>query len=150
VTVKNTVKESEIPVRLNETKKHQQIESPWLRMLLTLGMIGILAGGTLVYLKRKKGLEKTMGPVPDVKLLTQFHLGPKKSLAIIRVAGESLLIGVTDHSINLIKGLSLIDDEIPVQVPSKFADALEESDDFSIKGIQDVVSEKLRNMRSIQ
>jgi flagellar protein FliO/FliZ len=46
-----------------------------------------------------------------MKIMTQFHLGPKKSVIIIRVAGEFLLLGVTDHSINLIKTLSLIDDE---------------------------------------
>ena len=51
-------------------------------------------------------------------------------MAIIRVAGESILIGVTDSHISMIKSLSLIDDEVPSEVPQKFAEVMS-SDDVS-------------------
>jgi flagellar protein FliO/FliZ len=102
--------------------------------------------------------------------LTQHYLGPKKSLAIIRVAGESILIGVTDTNINMIKSLALLDDEVPEEihsnnfadlfggVPSTSAKATADSEsadadpeeEFSIRGVKDVVSKKLKGMRSFQ
>ena len=60
----------------------------------------------------------------QIKVLSQHYLGPKKSLVIVRVAGESILVGVTDSNISMIKSLALIDDEVPVETPKNFADAL--------------------------
>ncbi len=106
----------------------------------------------------------------QIKILTQHYLGPKKSLAVIRVAGESILIGITDSSINAIKTLSLMDDEIPDHVPGAFnetldrktkADAKNDSrqfnisnmetadEEFTVAGLQDLVKEKLKGMRSL-
>jgi flagellar protein FliO/FliZ len=62
-----------------------------------------------------------------IKVLTQHHLGPKKSLMIVEVAGESMLIGVTDSNISMLKSLSLIDDEIPEQLPHSFENAIEQN-----------------------
>ena len=89
-----------------------------------------------------------------IKILTQHHLGPKKSLAIIRVAGESLLIGVTDHSINLIKPLSLLDEEVPLETSSQFSVSLgnatgSPNEDFSVKGIKDIVANRLKGMKEL-
>ncbi len=96
-----------------------------------------------------------------LKILSQHYLGPKKSLAIVRVAGESILIGVTDQNISMIKALSLLDDELPNVLPKNFEDALTEKtemmseaeaaeDDFTFAGLKTTVAQKLKSMRSLQ
>ena len=99
----------------------------------------------------------------QIKVLTQHYLGPKKSLAIVRVAGESILIGVTDQNISMIKSLALLDDEIPENITNaSFEATLNEKkemslgqkevpgpatgEEFSIRHIKDVVSLKLKGM----
>jgi flagellar protein FliO/FliZ len=157
--------ESEIPVRLESSKKASESDSPLFRMLAGLAIVGLLAAGSLVYVKKIKKGKFSSEPAPDIKVLTQHYLGPKKSLAIIRVAGESILIGVTDQNISLIKELSLLDEDIPEHVPSKFKLKADRDlnnnsasefdneygrDEFSFSGIKDVVTTKLKNMRTLQ
>ena len=48
---------------------------------------------------------------------------------LIRVAGETILLGVTDHNINHIKTLSLMEDELPSYSEPKFANQLRETID---------------------
>lgn len=92
----------------------------------------------------------------NIKILTQKPIGPKKQLMLIRVAGETLLLGVTDHSINHLKTLSLMEDELPSYTEPQFSNSLkekieetkqepsqlpqdpEEVDGFSISRIDDV------------
>ena len=59
-----------------------------------------------------------------IQVLSTHYLGPKKSLSIVQVAGESLLLGVTDQNINMIKTLSLIDDEVPATTPNNFENVI--------------------------
>ncbi len=40
----------------------------------------------------------------------QFHLGPKKTLVVVRFLNKRLLLGVTDHQINLITEMEADDD----------------------------------------
>jgi flagellar protein FliO/FliZ len=165
------VNEADIPVHLEPTKKSATADSPWLRMFGGLFIVGILSAGALFYIKKMKKVKSALGPAPEIKILTQHHLGPKKSLAIIRVAGESILVGITDQNINLLKSLSLLDEDIPEQVPSSFQSVFNEGeektpatnsrssgksvsseneDEFSISGIKDVVTARLKNMRNFQ
>lgn len=53
----------------------------------------------------------------QMKILSQFHLSPRKSLAVVQVAGESILLGVTEHHISMIKSLSLMDEDFDGEVP---------------------------------
>jgi flagellar protein FliO/FliZ len=161
----STLKESEIPVNLESAKKGGTSDSPWMRMFFGLVVVGILAAGATFYVRKMKRTKSTSSPATEIKVLTQHHLGPKKSLAIIRVAGESILVGITDQNINLLKSLSLLDEDIPEQVPTTFksvfnegqdspsqvqAKATEAEDEFSISGIKDVVTARLKNMRTFQ
>ncbi len=109
----------------------------------------------------------------QIKVLSQHYLGPKKSLAIVHVAGESILIGVTDQNISMIKSLSLIDDEVPANLPNTFGQTLavtenaaaatpvnavgataekakpyELDEEFSFSNVTDSVSKKIKSMRS--
>jgi flagellar protein FliO/FliZ len=170
---KKNVKEEEIPVKLEAAKKAEATASPWYRMLLGLLIIGLLAGGSFIAIKRRSIKSGKSSLAPEIKILTKHFLGPKKELLIVRVAGESILIGVTDQNINLIKSLSLLDEDIPEEVPQSFAGIMEaggakepalrksqaaatfsegksEEDEFSISAIASVVSHKLRNSRMLQ
>lgn len=40
-----------------------------------------------------------------IEMLSHHHLGPKKSIAVVRVAGRTMLVGITDQAINLISHL---------------------------------------------
>jgi len=156
------LKETEIPVNLEPTKKTAGTESPMLKFLLSFGIIGVL-GCAAYFLIRKYRFKNPQSQATQIKVLTQHYLGPKKSLAIVRVAGESVLIGITDHNISMIKSLSLLDEDIPEESPKEFqtvfnkktaaanfAEDSEAKDDFSVLGIKDIVSKKMKNMRSLE
>jgi flagellar protein FliO/FliZ len=178
---KATAKENEIPLTLEATKKVSSSENTYFRIIMVVALLGILASGMWVFVRKNK-TQNIKRNKNEIKVLAQHYLGPKKSLAVVRVAGESILVGITDAHINMIKTLSLMDDELPEvtsqnfrseldermeddavsvqkpasntynrksQINTKSAEADEEMDEFSIKGIKDLVSSKLKNMRSI-
>lgn len=181
---KATAREIEIPLSLETTKKAVAGESTYFRIVMVVALIGILACGILIFVRKAKftNIKRNKN---EIKVLAQHYLGPKKSLAVVRVAGESILVGITDTQINMIKTLSLMDDELPdvtgqnfqselstrmtqenenapvaparpsatynrkSQVNTKVSVSDDEMDEFSIRGIKDLVSSKLKNMRSI-
>lgn len=158
----SNLKESEIPVlskagSISAEKKTNTTARVVLSLVVVLGLLAAFG----VYAKRNFA-KAPKNKNNQIKVLTQHYLGPKKSLAIIRVAGESILIGVTDQNINLIKTLALMDEEIPQDTPKDFSTALgkifkkdkiqeeaQEQDEFSISKIKDVVSGKLKDMKEI-
>jgi flagellar protein FliO/FliZ len=178
-----SIKETEIPLSLETTKKVAAGESTYFRIIMVIALLGILACGTWIFVRKHKfqNIERNKN---EIKILAQHYLGPKKSLAVVRVAGESILVGITEAQINMIKTLSLMDDELPdvtsqnfkseldqrmdeaeekvatspkasstynrkSQIKSKVSSSEDEMDEFSIRGIKDLVSSKLKNMRSI-
>ena len=169
VEVTQTTPESEIPLKLEKAATTQQTSQSGKLFLTLFLLVGM--GGAGVFLARKYAFSnKIHKSNTQIKVLSQHHLGAKKSLAIIRVAGESILIGVTDQNISMIKSLSLIDDEVPAEVTSQsFAQTMalgggeqvvqskeitelasEVEDDFSFAGIKSNVSQKLKSMRNFQ
>lgn len=166
--------EKDIAVQLEPVKKEQAAEGS-MKLIMGLGVLGILAAGGIFLVNKYRRANLNPSVAPEIKILRQHHLGPKKSLAIIRVAGESILIGVTDHNINMIKSLSLLDDDVPEETPVGFGNVMqrfappanegassgnsgnatrsaqtEEGEDFSISGIKDFVSSRLKNMRNLE
>ena len=167
-----TKKESEIPVLVEkEDAKTAEAESPYGRMVMSFVVI-VLFGGAMAMATRwwkKKSSKSTDNN--KIRMITQHFLGPRKSLAIVRVAGETMLIGVTDHNINMIKSLSLLDDDDMANIdPAKsFGDVLqaqtavpqeapvvaqaeaieEEEEDFSFKQIKDRISNRVKEMRPL-
>jgi len=170
-------KESEIPLNLDKNKKASNEGGGLFRLLFTLSILGLVGTGAFFFLRKYK-IPKAAKHQTQIKVLQQHYLGPKKSLAIVRVAGESILIGITDHNISMIKSLSLLDEEVPEESPKNFGKVLgglgEETDfaddeapapaeprkrsareldsdeEFAISGIKDIVSKRLKGMRSIQ
>lgn len=125
------------------------------RMLLSLLVITAIFGGGLYGLKKWPGAKKLTSRNKMIEVLAQHSLGPKKSVAVIRVAGETVLVGVTDNHISILKTLSLLDEE-------KFQSALQSTvaknatapnaassveDDFSMRGLKEIVNDRLKNMR---
>lgn len=158
---KEKLPETEIPINITEKKVEASSESGFGRIMISLGVL--LMTGIGIFLYMRKYVKPSAHKNQQIKVLTQHYLGPKKSLAIIRVAGESILIGVTDHNISMIKSLSLLDEEIPEFSEKDFSAALEKSnqrthanrkdmdlEDFSMKGIRDIVSKKLSQMRTLE
>lgn len=166
------LEESEIPLNLDKNKKASSEDSGVFRILFTLSILGLVGAGAYFFLK-KYSIPQAKQTQTQIKVLQQHYLGPKKSLAIVRVAGESILIGVTDQNISMIKSLSLLDDEIPEEAPQAFnkvlgglssaaaneevvgparktAKELDSDEEFAISGIKDIVSKRLKGMRSIQ
>ncbi len=163
--------EAQIPVKLDSQKTKGNAETPITRWILIVGLIGVLATGSFFLIRKSKLAGIKRKNAPELKILTQHYLGPKKSLAIIRVAGESIVVGITDHHISHIKTLSLLDEDIPTETPTHFGPLFEADDatsapilkktkvaieedileekNFSLTGIQTFVSEKLKNMRSL-
>lgn len=162
-------KESEITLNLDNTKKQAGNDNPLYRFFAGFLVIGILVAGGVFYVRRQTKASPYKSQT-QIKVITQHHLGPKKSLAIVRVAGESILIGVTDQNISMIKSLALLDEDIPEETPNSFSrvlggfsakdkdfkndskkgDDIEAEEEFAIKGIKDVVTRRLKNMRSIE
>jgi flagellar protein FliO/FliZ len=160
-------KESEIPLNLDSPKKSADDGHPFFKFLLAVSLMGVVGTGAFFFIRKYSKNNFAINKHNQIKVLTQHYLGPKKSLAIIRVAGESILIGVTEQNISMIKSLSLLDDEVPNETPQEFSGLIQQSeeenppdtvqfrvdseeDEFSIRGIKDVVSKRLKGMRSFQ
>lgn len=163
--VKDKRPESEIPVFADKAEVKKAGGSSLERLMITLAVVCAILGAALFGLKRwaaRRG--KNVSSPTKINILTQHHLGPKKSLAIIQVAGEAILIGITDQNISMLKTLALIDDEVPGVVPKNFSDELdneestaeaarqlaeegyEEEDNFALRGlseVRDMVSTRL-------
>lgn len=153
-----TLKETDIPVLTKVAGKKAEVQSPFARIAISLVVMGALFLGLVKFTKfwqKKTGIAKDDSN--KIRVLNQHFLGPRKSLAIIRVAGETILIGVTDQNISHIKSLSLLEDEdVPTESPTNFASTLktasndESSENESAwSSIRDRVSTKIKEMRPL-
>ena len=124
------VPESAIPVSIEKKDEKKASGDPIQRALFGAVALAAALGAVVFamkkYAKRGGGLKQNA----KIQVLGQHYLGPKKSLAIVHVAGESILIGVTDNNISLIKTLALIDDEVPTHLPNTFDGAMEDDEAF--------------------
>lgn len=161
-TVASSLSEDQIPLKIESQIKTADSNANSTKMVLSFGVVAAMLAVAYYFIQKYNRSDKFPGKSNmQIKVLSQHYLGPKKSLAIVRVAGESILIGVTDQNINMIKALSLLDDELPQVLPKDFETALtdkneqdfnsENSDDeFSFSGLKTTVSQKLKSMRSFQ
>ncbi len=164
--------EEQIPLNIDVVKKSAEAPPASTRVLLTGFIISAMLGTAYYFVRKYKTSNTINKSNMQIKVLSQHFLGPKKSLAIIHVAGESILVGITDSNISMIKSLSLIDDEVPTTTPKTFSDAMakpntksmnqintqamdqmmndnELDEEFSFAGLKDSVSKKIKSMRSI-
>lgn len=156
--------ESEIPINVGQLKPTIETSSTANRLMLTGIVVSLMLATAYYFVRKYKSSNNINKSNMQIKVLSQHFLGPKKSLAIIRVAGESVLIGVTDTNISMIKSLSLLDEELPsVEIPQTFVESMENKnpekqvaqpmdeleEEFSFASVKDTVSKKLKSMRSL-
>lgn len=151
--------EDQIPLTITTDKKTAETESTSTRALASMFIVIGLIGVSYYYVRKYKTSNVINKSNMQIKVLTQHYLGPKKSLAIVHVAGESILIGVTENNISMIKSLSLIDDEVPTDMPKTFSETINQKEasdvtmadeldeEFSFAGVTDTVSKKIKSMR---
>lgn len=104
--------EADIPVLTAKKKTDPKEDSLSQKIVISFVIVFAILGGGLLFLRRYIGNRREKTKHTQIKIVTQHFIGPKKSLAIVRVAGESILIGVTDHSINLLKQLHTLDEDM--------------------------------------
>ena len=159
--------ENEIPLSITAEKKNIETNSS-VKAVVSGVIVIVLLTASYYYVRKYKTSNVINKSNMQIKVLTQHYLGPKKSLAIIHVAGESILVGITDANISLIKSLSLIDDELQAaEMPKNFKESLNQSaaqitpqkeksmgamaeeleEEFSFAGVTDTVSKKIKSMR---
>jgi len=122
--------EDQIPVLKSEKTNKQTGGSNWFRLIGSAVFVLLVTGVMIVVVKKSSKQKNVAGKKAKIEMIHQHFLGPKKSVALIQVAGEAILIGVTDHNINMIKPVALIDDELEGQ-PQDFNGFLE--DDFTVE-----------------
>lgn len=146
-------KESDVPLFKKQAGQEKVVESSANKLIFTAIIVSLLGIG-LTFAIRRWGKNKSQSKSnTSIKVLTQHYLGPKKSLAIIQVAGESILIGVTEQNISMIKSLALLDEEMSEVTEKSFKRALDDFDEreeFALRGVKDVVSNRLKGMRSLE
>lgn len=172
-----TAQENQIPLNINTTTVQKAETGQTNKLIFTLVIITGTLGAGYFFIKRYAYSNSINKSNLQIKVMAQHHLGPKKSLAIIRVAGESILLGVTEQNINMIKSLSLIDDEVEnfealeKQNSQQFKEVLakdpvsmseqvlaqadvtfnqDNEDDFTFSGLKHSVSQKLKSMKTYQ
>ncbi len=137
--------------------KSEASELPIVKLIL-FSLVGVgFCVGLFQYLRKRRTTPALRAG--DIKIISQTFLGPKRSVAVLRVAGESVLVGVTDHNINLIKTLSLLDEEIPQETPRKFDSLItkgamdglleDEEEHFEYNGLQNAVVNKIKSLKGI-
>ena len=79
-------------------------DSLWKAVLYTTLILGAIVGGAWLF-KRYGGDRFSQTSSPDIQVIGRKYLNPKQSLAIVKIRGKELLLGITDHSIHLIDRL---------------------------------------------
>ena len=103
------------------------LPSIWKPMGMLFGTLGLFFVALLgwkrlrkVNLQSHRGLSRFLGSVGSlnvlkgklsnrrkmIEVLASHHLGPKKSIVIVRISGRTMVLGITSESINLISHLS--------------------------------------------
>lgn len=109
--------------RLGGAKPLPNFYGVMMKLVIVLGAFGVAAfllkkimgnrtdrdaGGMLGSIGRfaKKGIGGLRAKERMIEVLSTHHLGPKKSIAVVRVVGRVLVLGVSNDAINLITQLS--------------------------------------------
>lgn len=79
--------------------------SVW-RMFLSLALVVAIIPLALFGIKKLQGVQHKFNRSTPIKIVTVQALGAKEKLMVVEVEQERLLLGVTNHSISLLKTLS--------------------------------------------
>lgn len=118
-------------IQKSAPKPVDQLVSPW-RAIASFAGILVLMAGCLIGLRAlanrsgKQGntalsrlFTRTLGkPAKMIDVVATHYLGPKKSIHVVKVAGRTLVLGVSDGSINLISEFA---GDLPADAPIEAA-----------------------------
>jgi flagellar protein FliO/FliZ len=133
-TIQESKKENEIPVFTKSEKVAKSENSLIWRLVTSMLLLAVVGGAMIFATKRYARKKNTGGDKVRIEVLHRYQLSPKNSLALVRVAGEAILIGCTDQSVNMLKTVTLIDDELEGLLGKDFNGFLE--DDFKIEDMR--------------
>lgn len=132
--------EEETPVVFAEPAATKAGTSIVWRLLASVIVLAV-AGAGLTYASRRWTRRPNVGGQQTrIEMMHQFHLGPRKSLALVRVAGETMLLGVTEQNINMLKSITLIDADMEAALNQDFNTFLD--DEFSVADVNQVVGRR--------
>ena len=77
VVDKTSAKESEIPLSVETSKKVASSESPFFKIIMVIALLGILACGTWIFVRKSK-FQNIKRNKNEIKILAQHYLGPRK------------------------------------------------------------------------
>jgi len=87
-----------------KTSQRGELNDYFFRVIwVTILILGLIILGFYIY-KKTVGSQATTSK-NQIRVFSRFNLGPKQSLMIVHVENQKLVIGVTEHSINLIKDM---------------------------------------------
>ena len=107
------------PVRKTEARAPTPLPSFWgvlIKLMAVIALFGAIAWAVKRFGLTGKNRPAWLGQFGKkneawVEVLSTHHLGPKKSISVVKVMGRVLVLGVTEESINLISQLSGEGDE---------------------------------------
>lgn len=77
-----------------------------LKMILALGILLALLFAGLFVFKRFMGKKIGIaGQNPGIKVVTSAYIGPKKSIALVDISGERIVVGITPNHISMLARL---------------------------------------------
>jgi len=94
----------------------------WAGFLLKFGLVLLVLYGTLrglrMLMTRQRWLPASSN---QVSIVETTHLAPRRALYLVRVGGQTLLLGGTDHAITLLAELDEVSRSNPETHPQGFA-----------------------------
>lgn len=94
------------------------------KVTLALGLVVLLAWGTVYLLRRSALGQGGPGPGSTVRVVDRSWLGPKKAIYLVDIAGRTLALGVTEETISVLSSWEEGQIELPssaTQGPGAFA-----------------------------
>jgi len=97
-------------------KETQSLTLSLLRVGGALVVVLLLLYAT-VYLLKRSGLGQGGGGASQIEVLESKAIGPKRYISIVRVAGKTLTLGVTEHNITMLRELTKEEAELLTAEP---------------------------------
>jgi flagellar protein FliO/FliZ len=135
------VSESDIPLSFAAKSSGKDSSNYIWRMLASIAVLAVVFLAAVFATKRWGRKKDKGGNKARIEIMHQLHLGPRKSMALIRVSGEAMLVGITDHNINMIKPVTLIDDELEGILNKDFNNFL--GDEFSVEDVRSALGARV-------
>jgi flagellar biosynthetic protein FliO len=82
------------------------------KMVLILGVVTVAIFALVYFLKRSRFNTLSRKGYPQIRLISSLHLGPKKSVSLVEVAGNWLVLGVGGDTVTLLARLDKPEEEM--------------------------------------